>query len=77
MTNKSEKSQLIQTLKSMGVPYKIYTSRLFIHEVALSFGAKSTVCVRDSLDFAFNSKGKLIGTFTLNVGSFLFRKKVV
>lgn len=75
MTNKQE---LIAYLKKTKVPYNTYSIAVdgaeFLCDVAVKLGAIICINPRGTVDFYFNSKGKLVGTATDSRDSFIGRE---
>lgn len=71
---KSDKELLTELLDKFKVEYQEFTDFSFIEDKAKKYGAKSSICIRHLVDFAFNDKGKLVGTFTDCAESFVKAK---
>lgn len=61
---------LLKILTSSGTEHKMFTDENFLDDKALDMGAVLSVSVRDSVDFYFDDKGKIIGTGTDAIKSF-------
>lgn len=72
---KNDKELLISTLVALGVEFQTYTDRQFICTDALKKGAVSSIDIRGHVDFNFDKHGKLLGTSTQSVHSFVKSKK--
>lgn len=71
----SEKDKLLNMLKSFNIGFKIYTDKCFISDKALKAGATESICIRDNVDIAFDKNGKVVGSYTDSINSYVSRKK--
>ena len=74
MTELDHLTKFLKTTNTKYMSYYAACEREFIADEALRKGAVVSISVRDSLDFAFDIDGKLVGTYTNARGSWKSRK---
>lgn len=73
--NLSEKDTLIGILKKLNIGFKVYKDKQFIADEAIKAGATESICIRDNVDIAFDKNGKVLGSYTNGIKSYVARKK--
>lgn len=72
----TDKDEVMNFIKKFNLSSQVYTDREFIEESAVKLGAVETICVRGELDFAFDAKGKCLGTYTTSASSWRRYKNI-
>lgn len=66
--------KLLAFLAQTSTEYEVYAHKKFIDDSAIEDGAVISIGVRDNLNFEFDKNGRLVGTSTNSINSYVRRK---